>query len=106
MDMDQFMAAMKKFRQADYNSIDVNNFYEAHFDRMDKDHDGRVDVDQLTDFLMAEDKTGHFSKRDEARNVITEVKKGNFIKKKPGYMVAFIIWKCVSNYVLNFYNKY
>ena len=74
MDIDAFSAAMKKFRQTDYDSIDVSHFYEAHFDRMDKDHDGRVSVDQLTDFLLAEDKTRLFSNRDEARNVITEVK--------------------------------
>ena len=82
MGMDEFLAAMKKFRQADYASIDVNNFYEAHFDRLDKDHDGRVGVDQLTDFLLAEDKTGLFSNRDEVRNVITEVKKGILSKRK------------------------
>lgn len=67
---------MRKFRQAEYDNINVDGFYKTHFDKIDKDGDGKVGVEALTAFLLAEDKTGLFESSEEAAQVITEVGSG------------------------------
>ena len=69
----EFVSVMRKFRQEEYNNINVDDFYKTHFDKIDKDHDGKVSLEGLTAFLLAEDKTGLFSSGEEAAQVITEV---------------------------------